>query len=234
VVRPALVGECVMLGFNADLLPEFASHCLFMGFSVVHPSLRELPCSRRRDSLSNKNPTVGTTQNRRDIRLVFHSTDWVLRRHILLIAALATLALGAWCLSRWQPDRQVRRHTEQLLAAIEDKHWQEMAGLMGDEYSDRWGHDKATLVDHSKQAFAQFFVLTVTGSDLEVEESNGIGRARTHVAVTGRGGPLADLVLSRATELKQPFSFTWRQASWKPWDWKLIRIDQPELEVPEY
>jgi hypothetical protein len=158
----------------------------------------------------------------------------VIRRHLVLIAAVVALGVAAWCLVRWQPERQVRRHTEQFLAALEDKDWQEMAGLIADDYSDRWGHDKATLVDRAKQAFAQFFVLTVQGSDLTVEEANAIGTAQVHVSITGRGGPLADLVISRAAELKEPFSFTWRQASWKPWDWKLIRTDQKELEVPEY
>jgi len=40
--------------------------------------------------------------------------------------------------------------------------------------------------------------------------------------------------MSRVAELKEPFSFTWRQVSWKPWDWKLVRVDQPELEITEY
>ena len=109
-----------------------------------------------------------------------------------------------------------------------------MTDMMADDYSDRWGNDKATVVDRSKQAFAQFFILEVEGSGYEVEEENAIGTARVQIAVTGRGGPLADIVMTRAAELKEPFAFTWRQASWKPWDWKLIRVDQPELEITEF
>jgi hypothetical protein len=69
---------------------------------------------------------------------------------------------------------------------------------------------------------------------MEVEEANGLGTARARITLKGRGGPFADMAMGRLDELKQPFSFTWRQRSWKPWDWKLVRIDQPELEVPEY
>jgi hypothetical protein len=120
------------------------------------------------------------------------------------------------------------------MGAVENKDWRKMAGLMADDYSDRWGHDKATIIDHTKQAFAQFFILTVESLELHVEEADAIGTARVHVAIKGRGGPLADFVMSRVAELKEPFSFTWRQASWKPWDWKLVRVDQPELEITEY
>jgi hypothetical protein len=158
----------------------------------------------------------------------------VIRRHLVLSLVAATLVLGFWCLWLWQPARQVRRHTEQLLAAVEDKDWREMAELMMYDYSDRWGHDKATILDHTKQAFAQFFSLTVESSELDVEEANAIGTARVRIAIKGRGGPLADFVMSRVAELKEPFAFTWKQASWKPWDWKLVRVDQPELEISEY
>jgi hypothetical protein len=158
----------------------------------------------------------------------------VIRRHLVLIVAATALVLFVWCIWLWQPARQIERHTRNLLETIEDKDWREMAGIMADDYSDRWGHDKGAVVDRSKQAFAQFFILTVEGSEYEVEEANAVGTARVRIAITGRGGPLADIVMTRASELRQPFSFTWRQASWKPWDWKLIRVDQPELEVTEY
>jgi hypothetical protein len=157
----------------------------------------------------------------------------VIRRHLVIVAASA-LVLFIWCLWLWQPARQIERHTRDLLESIEDKDWREMTDMMADDYSDRWGYDKATIVDRSKQAFAQFFILEVEGSGYEVEEENAIGTARVQISVTGRGGPLADIVMTRAAELKQPFAFTWRQASWKPWDWKLIRVDQPELEVTEF
>jgi len=158
----------------------------------------------------------------------------VIRRHLVLILAAAALVLLVWCLWLWQPARQLRRHTEQLLATIEHTKWRNLSDIIADDYSDRWGQDKALLTEHARQAFAQFFVITVKSSDLEIQESEGVGTVRARVALTGRGGPLADLVIGRAAELKEPFSFTWRQASWKPWDWKLSRIDQPELEIPEY
>jgi hypothetical protein len=29
-----------------------------------------------------------------------------------------------------------------------------------------------------------------------------------------------------------PFELRWRHESWKPWDWKLVEVHNPELEVP--
>lgn len=152
----------------------------------------------------------------------------------MLILVAAGLVLVVWCLWLWQPSRQLRRHTEKLLAAVEDQNWRKMADIMANDYSDRWGHDKATVGEHTRQVFAQFFVLTVQGTDLEVEEADAVGTVRVQIAIKGRGGPLADIVIARVAELKEPFAFTWRQGSWKPWDWKLIRVDQPELEITEY
>jgi hypothetical protein len=47
----------------------------------------------------------------------------------------------------------------------------------------------------------------------------------------GNGGPLAELAIQKAAALQQPFTIEWRQASWKPWHWVLVRVDQPELEI---
>ena len=138
------------------------------------------------------------------------------------------IAVVSFC----QPERQVRRHNAKLLDAVESKDWKELAELMSDQYSDRWGHDKATVIERSRLVFQQFFVMEITTTEEpEVEEANGQGFVRAHIKLAGNGGPLAQLAIQRADALKQPFTFEWRQASWKPWHWVLVRVDQPELEI---
>jgi hypothetical protein len=118
-----------------------------------------------------------------------------------------------------------------LLAAVESKDWKDLSELMADDYSDRWGHDKATVIERSRTVFSQFFVIDLTAQEPEVEEANGQGFVRERIALKGNGGPLAELAVQRAATLQQPFLFEWRQASWKPWHWVLVRVDQPELEI---
>src|SRR6186713_2841075 len=110
----------------------------------------------------------GIAQNPRDIYRIVHSTDRMIRRHLLVIVAAGALAVFLWCLWLWQPARQVRVHTEALLEACEDKDWEEMRELLAADYSDRWGHDKEEVVERSKQVFAQFLFLTVEGRDMVV------------------------------------------------------------------
>jgi hypothetical protein len=155
----------------------------------------------------------------------------VIRRHFLLVGSVVLVIVFIAVLSFCQPDRQVRRHNEKLLDAVESKDWKELSELMADDYSDRWGHDKATVIERSRQVFAQFFVMELTAHDPEVEEANGQGIVRERITLKGNGGPLAELAIQRAAALQQPFVFEWRQASWKPWHWVLIRVDQPELEI---
>jgi hypothetical protein len=82
--------------------------------------------------------------------------------------------------------------------------------------------------------FAQFIAMEIKALDPEVEEANGQGTVRARLTLTGSGGPLAEMAIQKAAALRQPFVFEWRQASWKPWDWLLVRVDQPELEIAEF
>jgi hypothetical protein len=157
-----------------------------------------------------------------------------MRRHFLLNGAILLVALIITGLWLWQPARQVRRHNENLFAAVESKDWKELSKLMAADYSDRWGHDKATIIERSRMVFAQFIAMEVKAIDPEVEEANGQGTVRARVTLSGSGGPLAELAIQKAAALKQPFVFEWRQASWKPWDWVLVRVDQPELELTAF
>jgi len=139
-----------------------------------------------------------------------------------------------FCLWLWQPARQVRRHQEKLVSAAESRNWKKVSELIAEDYSDRWAHDKATVIERSRQVFSQFMALAIEANDIAVTESNGEGIVRERLILKGSGGPVAEMAIERVATLKQPFSFTWRQQSWKPWDWALIRADQSELEVPEF
>lgn len=143
------------------------------------------------------------------------------------------MALGGavWLLSAWQPERQVRRHTERFIAAVEGRNWKRLAEITSDDYSDRWGHDKRVMIDRTREVFAQFFALEIEAREISVVEGDGLGTASARLTVRGSGGPLAQLAIERAAALREPFVFTWQQRSGKPWDWVLTRIEQPELDL---
>ena len=155
-------------------------------------------------------------------------------RRIAIAAALALAALAIFLAALWSPERQVRLHQEHLLGAVSKRNWQRVSPFIAEEYSDRWGHDKAIVLGAAREAFSQFFVLEITMRDPVVSARDGNGEVSARLIARGSGGPLAQLVIERLSELREPFTFRWRQRSWKPWDWALMSMDQPTLEVSEF
>lgn len=145
---------------------------------------------------------------------------------LLGIVAIYTAAL-------WQPARQVQLHQANLLRAVEKRNWERFASFMADDYSDRWGHDKEFVVRESREVFRQFLFLTVRQEVRATTILDQKGTVVARIELTGSGGPLANVVRERVNALSEPFTFRWRQRSWKPWDWQLVQVDQPELNLSE-
>jgi hypothetical protein len=156
------------------------------------------------------------------------------RRYRWAIAAILGLFAVPWLWSRWQPERQSRAHTEKLVAAVESRNWKRLERLVADDYSDRWGHDKAVVMERVREVFAQFFVIELKAGAIDVQAADGQQVARAAVTLQGRGGPFAEMAVQRVGDLREPFTFTWRQQSWMPWDWVLTGVDQPELKVESW
>ncbi|HEY1583637.1 MAG TPA: hypothetical protein VGF73_11125 [Chthoniobacterales bacterium] len=39
-------------------------------------------------------------------------------------------------------------------------------------------------------------------------------------------------IIEWVNSLTTPFELRWRRESWKPWDWKLVEVRNPGLELP--
>ena len=153
------------------------------------------------------------------------------RRLIGVTAAALMLSSAIYCLVLWQPERQVRLHQRNFLKAAEKRNWERLGEFVAADYSDRWGHDKEIVVQQAREALRQFLFLTLAQEERTPHVDGGTGISAGRLAVDGSGGPLAELVKQRVNSLAEPFTFHWQQQSWKPWDWQLIRVEQPELEV---
>jgi hypothetical protein len=147
-------------------------------------------------------------------------------------AVAAALVLGAFFLIwLWQPERQVRLHTSHFLKKVERRNWEGAAKMMADDYADRWQHDKEIALSNAEDAFRTFLFLTIENRSESGETAPDRATTRTVIKISGNGGPLAQLVMERVNTLREPFVFTWRQGSSKPWDWKLISVDHSELNT---
>ena len=52
------------------------------------------------------------------------------------------------------------------------------------------------------------------------------------ITVEGAEGEVMAEVKERVNSLATPFELEWRRVSAKPWDWKLTRVSNPDLQIP--
>lgn len=170
-------------------------------------------------------------------RSVFEATETTMTRpgfragfYAGLIVAVAA---GAYLFQRWQPDRQVALHSVQLLHAIEHKDWREIADFIDPAYHDQWQHDRAVLLArmHAILQYTRKIGFDVD-EPLVVATDKGL-EWRGRIVVSGEDDDLTALIKARINPLHEPFRLDWRRQSWKPWDWKLLRVSNEALELPE-
>ena len=107
-----------------------------------------------------------------------------------------------------------------------------MGAMLAADYRNRWEQDKATVIDRSREVFGQFLTLSVQRESRGLHAQSGSWFLAEKVKLSGIGGPLAMAARDAVNALHEPFTAEWRQRNWKPWDWELKSVTQPELELP--
>jgi hypothetical protein len=155
-----------------------------------------------------------------------------LKRTALLLGGVLLVA-ALWL--RWwlQPERQIPRAQARLLSAIERRDFGALAGLLAPDYGDRWRQDRATVVARSREVFGQFATLDIRHETLSLRKESARWFLAEKIRLKGLGGALAMAARDAVNALHEPFVMEWHQRSWKPWDWELKSVAQPELELPE-
>jgi hypothetical protein len=153
-------------------------------------------------------------------------------KQALRLLGIAVLALGIWLIWWSRPERQVRRAQARLLDAVESRDYPALARLMAEDYRDAWEHDKANVLRRVPQVFDQFLTLDIEGEISATQAEAADWMVRQKIVVTGIGGALGMYARDEVNKLKEPFVMRWRKRGWKPWDWELTRIEQPELRLP--
>ena len=154
-------------------------------------------------------------------------------KSLRLTLGLAALAFAIFLALLWQPARQVRLHQRHLLKAVEKRNWTNVGKFIGAEYRDRWEHDKENVIAQSSQVFGQFLFCNIEAQEHSLALAEGAATIGVRLAITGSGGPIAEMVKQRVNALTEPFTFKWTHRSWKPWDWELLSVDQPQLDISE-
>ena len=145
---------------------------------------------------------------------------------------LAILVLGIYLFQLWQPDRQVHLHSTHLATALEENDWAEVASFLAEDYRDQWGHDRATLLTNLRQVLHYARNLRIDAQRTITSASGREGSWSSRIAIAAEDNEVATMIKARINVLEEPFELSWRRESWKPWDWKLVRVRNPALELP--
>lgn len=151
------------------------------------------------------------------------------RRAVWISLLAIFFGLVAWAVFEYQPSRQLHRVFERFVAAGERRDWQKVAEFLAVDYRDRWGHDRDSAVATASELLGHFFVLDIATEPLSIDLEGVRGTVRTRPRLSGNGTAVAQYVMARANELREEMTFVWHRGSWKPWDWKLVSVEQPEI-----
>lgn len=150
------------------------------------------------------------------------------RRHFFLLALVPLLLFTAW--HYLSPTRQLRSSQNKLLTAIAEKDAATCAKLIHPDYTDAWsftyGSWPAILMD--LRAYTP--ILEISAVDPIIDASNGV--VDTALLIQSGPGPAAEFIAARAVEFKSTTRFIWKRQSWTPWSWRLMSIQNPEVEIP--
>jgi hypothetical protein len=144
-----------------------------------------------------------------------------------------TLVWAIYLFRLWQPQRQIELHNTHLLAQIEKHKWKDVGEFIGDAYQDQWGNDRQLLLQRLPQVVGALGNTQIEARDVAIRREERRGYWTAKITVTGTG-EFADYIQTRVNSLETPFEFEWQPGATWPWDWKLVSVRNPALEISDY
>ena len=151
-------------------------------------------------------------------------------RPILLLSIAGGLILLFLVVRHWSTERVVERRQVALIAALERRSEKHLDRLLASNYEDQWGFDREEVKLAVKDIGSQFIILTLIPEDPSTTIADGIAQVTMRFEASGNGSPLAHQIIREANQLESPFLFRWEKKSAWPGDWKLVRIENPDLD----
>jgi len=132
----------------------------------------------------------------------------------------------------WQPERQVRRHTENLFRAIGRKDWEAVAGFIGNDYQDQWGDDRARVLERLREGlrYVRGPRIIASNPSVQVEAQRAVWSGK--ITLYSADDDVMEMLDQRFNSLRAPFELEWHRISGKQWDWKLVRVSNSAFEIP--
>ena len=147
--------------------------------------------------------------------------------------ALLAAIVGLWLAQLWPAEKQVRLHSEHFIQQIERRNWSGAGDFIASDYHDDWGHDRKEIGNRLHLVLRLFSSLTIKAANPQVSVNSPAGWWSAKVQIEGSGSEFAPEIVSRVNSLTEPYVLHWRHESWRPWDWRLVRVSNPALELSD-
>ena len=108
-----------------------------------------------------------------------------------------------------------------------------MAEFISSDYHDQWGHDQEQVLERSREVFHFLRDLHINTSRVIIRIDGRNAYWKGKIDISAEEGEFSGLMKERVNSLTSSFTLEWHRLSAKPWDWKLVRVSNPELEIPE-
>lgn len=152
----------------------------------------------------------------------------VIVRSILAVLLIAALWFAWWAFGR-SSEAQVRAAQAKLIKAVEDRDWDEVAGLFAPDYTDAYGHTSGSAVADGKKFLGGFFTLDLKTDQVTVQAVKDHGLVKTTIKLEGNGIGYSQMVLGHVNQLTEPWVFHWNKAGTWPWTWQVNMIHNDQV-----
>jgi hypothetical protein len=142
------------------------------------------------------------------------------------------LCAGLYLIWLWQPERQVRRHTENFLHAVEHKDWDAAANFVAADYHDQWGADRVRVLERLREGLRYVRSPRIFASNPSVQIKSPRAVWSSKITLYSSDDDVMEMLDQRVNSLPSPFELEWHHLSGTPWDWKLARVSNPAFEIP--
>jgi len=139
---------------------------------------------------------------------------------------------GLYLIWLWQPERQVRRHTENFFRAIERKNWDAAANFVAADYQDQWGDNRVRVLERLREGFRYVRGPRIIASNPSVQIASPRAVWRGKIALYSSDDDVMEVLDQRVNSLPSSFELEWHHLSSTPWDWKLAGVSNPAFEIP--
>jgi len=147
------------------------------------------------------------------------------------LAIFAAVFLVIYYGRLWQPRRQIELHQQNLLTAIEDRNWRRLNAQFAENYSDRFGYNRETAIADIREVMRHFFAASLRPQLTRIEMQPDAATVTTNLTLSGTGSAATEWISGEVNQLRTPWVFSWRKASFLPWDWRLEKVENPSLDV---